>query len=274
MDTKRTLRRRHHAINAGSMADIAFLLLIFFLVTTTMDKEVGLPRLLSPVAEGPATPVAKENILLVQLNDAGELLVQEERMTLEELHSAAVAFLTNPDGRDDLPHMMAVSEATCKERIARLGDGPERAAWEQRLETVHLIGPYREPPPQARMLVQAGAGVAYADYIAVQDVLEGVVAELRDALAHRAFGRPFSALDEQDGLDRKRILAIMRAIPMRVGDADQVARRAVRGKRAYTHLPTFATLPNGPYRSHRTPRFPAFARAHGGCERSALPCLV
>jgi len=224
METKTTFRRRHHAINAGSMADIAFLLLIFFLVTTTMDSEYGLPRMLSPVAEGPAAPVAKENILLVQLNDAGELLVRDDRMALEELHAVAVAFLTNPEGRDDLPRMTAVTEALCQARMAALGDGPERAAWQQRLETVRLIGPYHEPPPQAQMLVQAGAGVAYADYIAVQNVLEGAVAQLRDGLAIRAFGKSFKDLDEQDPTDRQRVQAVKRAIPMRVGDAELVGR--------------------------------------------------
>lgn len=224
METKHTFRRRHHAINAGSMADIAFLLLIFFLVTTTMDSEYGLPRMLSPVAEGPAAPVAKENILLVQLNDAGELLVSGERMTLKELPAAALAFLTNPEGLDDLPRMTAVSEVLCQARIVALGDGPERAAWQQRLETVRLIGPYHEPPPQAQMLVQAGAGVAYADYMAVQNVLEAAVAQLRDGLALRAFGKPFKDLNEHDPTDRQRIQAVKRAIPMRVGDAELVGR--------------------------------------------------
>jgi len=222
MHSQRTFRRRPLAINAGSMADIAFLLLIFFLVTTTMDSEYGIPRLLSPMTVAPPAPVAKQNLFLVQLNDAGELLVQDERLTVEALPAKAIEFLTNPEGREDLPRMTPITEATCQARIALLGDGPERATWQQRLEAVSLIGPYREPPPQAQMLVQTGSGVAYADYITLQDVLEGAVADLRDALAERAFGRSFDALDEHDAMDRKRIQAIKRAIPMRVGDAELV----------------------------------------------------
>jgi biopolymer transport protein ExbD len=224
MDTKRTIRRHRGAINAGSMADIAFLLLIFFLVTTTMDSEYGLPRMLAPVAEAPPAPVAPENILLVQLNDEGELLVRDERMDLGDLHAAATAFLTNPEGREDLPRMLAITEPICLERIAALGDGPQRAVWQQRLDAVRVIGPYREPPPQAQMLVQAGSGVAYADYIAVQNVLEGAVAQLRDEMALRAFGKAWKDLDEQDPTDRHRIQAIKRALPLRVGDAELVAR--------------------------------------------------
>jgi biopolymer transport protein ExbD len=222
MQTQRTFRRRQEPINAGSMADIAFLLLIFFLVTTTMDSEYGLPRLLSPMTEAPPAPVPKQNMFLVQLNDAGELLVQDERIALEELPPKAVAFLTNPEGREDLPRMTAISGVTCLARIAMLGDGPERAAWQQRLDAVRLIGPYNELPGQAQMVIQAGSGVAYADYIAVQDVLEGVVSDLRDALSKRAFGKPFDALDEHDAMDQKRIQAVQRAVPMRIGDAELV----------------------------------------------------
>jgi biopolymer transport protein TolR len=222
METQHTFRRRQAPINTGSMADIAFLLLIFFLVTTTMDSEYGIPRLLSPMTEAPPAPVPKQNMFLVQLNDAGELMVQDERIALKELPAKAIVFLTNPEGREDLPRMTAISEATCLARIAMLGDGPERAAWQQRLDAVRLIGPYNELPAQAQMVIQAGSGVAYADYIAVQDVLEGVVSELRDALSKRAFGKPFDSLDEHDAMDRKRIQAVQRAVPMRIGDAELV----------------------------------------------------
>jgi biopolymer transport protein ExbD len=222
METQRTYRRRSEPINAGSMADIAFLLLIFFLVTTTMDTELGLPRLLPPMTEAPPSPIADQNLLLVQLNDAGELMVADERIQWQELSAKAAAFLTNPEGRDDLPRMLPITETTCLARLAELGDGPERAAWQQRLNAVHLIGPYNEPPPQAQMLVQAGSGVAYADYIALQDLLEGVVADLRDDLCRRAFGKAYDVLDPYDGVDRERIQAIKRAIPMRLGDAEVI----------------------------------------------------
>jgi biopolymer transport protein ExbD len=221
MGTRHTFRR-HQPINAGSMADIAFLLLIFFLVTTTMDGEYGIPRLLSPMTETPPVPVARQNLFLVQLNEGGELLVQDERIALEELYAKATAFLTDPEARNDQPRLMPITEATCLARIAVLGDGREREAWQQRLDAVRLIGPYNELPPQAQMVVQAGPGVAYANYIAVQDVLEGVVSDLRNVLSKGVFGKPFDALDEQDELDRKRIQAIMRAFPMRVGDGELV----------------------------------------------------
>src|SRR5690606_20775072 len=99
---------------------------------------------------------------------------------------------------------------------------PERALWEQRLDAVRTIGPYREPSPNARIVVQVAAGSTYATYIAVQDELEGAAGELRDAISERAFGRPYSALVEHDPRDRERITAIRRAVPMRMGDAELV----------------------------------------------------
>ena len=220
MRTERTFTRRDRSINAGSMADIAFLLLIFFLVTTTMDSEHGLPRLLAPKAEAPSAPVASRNILMVQLNEGGELMVRDERVAWQDLPLKVEAFLTNAEGREDLPQMTVITEGACRSRMAALGDGPERAVWEQRSRTVRLLGPYHELPSQAQVLVQVTPGVPYGDYIALQDALEGVVEGLRDALSIRAFGKPFHALEMHDPEDRERIQAIKRAIPMRIGDAE------------------------------------------------------
>jgi len=218
-------RRRLGAPNAGSMADIAFLLLVFFLVTTTLDREHGIPRLLAPMAEAPPAPVHPRDVLPVLVNEAGELLVKGVPTPLEELRAAVTGFLTNPGDHDDLPRMLAVTEAECLRRMAALGDGPERALWEQRLDAVRLIGPYREPSPNARIVVQVAAGSSYATYIAVQDELEGAVGELRDAVSERAFGRPYAALVEHDPKDRERIMAIRRAVPLRIGDGEPVGGR-------------------------------------------------
>src|SRR6056300_638313 len=68
-------------VNAGSMADIAFLLLIFFLVTTTIETDAGLDRMLPPI-EPPDTDVVikQKNIFTVSINKSGQLLVEEELM--------------------------------------------------------------------------------------------------------------------------------------------------------------------------------------------------
>ena len=83
-------------VNAGSMADIAFLLLIFFLVTTTIETDAGLDRMLPPM-EPPDTDVVikQKNIFTVNINKNGQLLVEEELLDLKQLRARAIAFLDN-----------------------------------------------------------------------------------------------------------------------------------------------------------------------------------
>ena len=84
-------------VNAGSMADIAFLLLIFFLVTTTIPKDTGLNRKLPPIDDSEVEPpvIKQKNIFTVLLNAQDQLLVEDELMDVGALRAAAVAFLDN-----------------------------------------------------------------------------------------------------------------------------------------------------------------------------------
>ncbi|MDG1794014.1 MAG: biopolymer transporter ExbD [Flavobacteriaceae bacterium] len=89
-------KRSAPEVNAGSMADIAFLLLIFFLVTTTIEKDSGINRKLPPIEETEEDVVIKQkNIFTVLLNGKDQLLVEEELMELKDLRTAAVEFLDN-----------------------------------------------------------------------------------------------------------------------------------------------------------------------------------
>ncbi len=89
-------KRSAPEVNAGSMADIAFLLLIFFLVTTTIEKDSGLNRKLPPMEEDVEPPIIKQrNIFTVLLNGKDQLLVEEELMEIKDLRAAAIEFLDN-----------------------------------------------------------------------------------------------------------------------------------------------------------------------------------
>ena len=90
-------------INAGSMADIAFLLLIFFLVTTTMDSDTGLARTLPPIVpedEPPPPPIRERNVFAVLLNSQNQLLVEGELMDISDLKEAAKEFIENPEKKE------------------------------------------------------------------------------------------------------------------------------------------------------------------------------
>lgn len=95
-------KRAAPEVNAGSMADIAFLLLIFFLVTTTIEKDKGLLRSLPPIDDSEVEPpiIKQKNLFTVNINRQNQLLVEEELMELKDLRQAAIDFLDNGGGEN------------------------------------------------------------------------------------------------------------------------------------------------------------------------------
>jgi biopolymer transport protein ExbD len=93
-------KRAAPEVNAGSMADIAFLLLIFFLVTTTIEKDKGLLRSLPPIDDSEVEPpiIKQKNLFTVLINRNNQLLVEDEQMELKDLREAAIEFLDNGGG--------------------------------------------------------------------------------------------------------------------------------------------------------------------------------
>ena len=147
-------RRSSPEVNAGSMADIAFLLLIFFLVTTTIETDSGISRKLPPMEESEEDVVIKQkNIFTVLLNGKDQLLVEDELMELENLREAAINFLDNGggSGEDACDY--------CKgERDKKSSDNPDKAIISLKNE--------RE--------------TSYATYISVQNELVAAYNVLRD----------------------------------------------------------------------------------------------
>ena len=90
-------RRATPEVNAGSMADIAFLLLIFFLVTTTIEKDKGIARQLPPIEPPTEKPpiIKQKNLFVVNVNKSDQLLVEDNLMDLKDLREAAIEFLDN-----------------------------------------------------------------------------------------------------------------------------------------------------------------------------------
>lgn len=173
-------RRENPEINAGSMADIAFLLLIFFLVTTTMNVDSGVSKKLS---EKPppdyVPPVIKEkNIFEVNINRNNDLLVENEPMEIKDIKEAAIKFIDNGGGLGK-PGEDGTPGTACDycqgERSDKSSDHPNKAI----------------------ISVQSDRGTEYGVYIQVQDELLRAYRELRNRLSKQRYGISFDELEEQ-----------------------------------------------------------------------------
>lgn len=146
--------RMTNEINAGSMADIAFLLLIFFLVTTTIVEDKGILVKL-PIwseEEPDITKLKERNVFSVLVNAQNQLLVRGEPMRVEELKDFAKEFIANPSQRPDLS----------------------------------------EKPTKAIISLKNDRGTEYGTYLAVYNELKAAYNELWDELAQKKYGRDYT----------------------------------------------------------------------------------
>lgn len=233
-------RRELQEINAGSMADIAFLLLIFFLVTTTMDQDKGIMRQLPPISEEPPNPekIKERNVYEVLVNANDDLLVEKEPMDISELKDGAIRFLTNSGvfseeaADEDLTLRIPVSKAEVTQSVASLKGNiqsfPERKSeWEGSLKTaqakldaINFFGNYRELGPAAVISLQNDNGTSYDMYMQVQNELTSAINELRDELTMKHFNKTYLELDDKIEFERRVIKAVRQVYPQRISEAE------------------------------------------------------
>src|SRR5690606_16799321 len=199
-------RRATPEVNAGSMADIAFLLLIFFLVTTTIEKDKGIARQL-PTKEPPTdeqVKIKEKNLFIVNVNRSDQLLVEEKLMELKDLREAAIAFLDNGGAASGTPEYCNY----CKgKRNPESSDNPDKAV----------------------ISVQNDRLTSYKMYIAVQNELVAAYNFLRDRESQRLYGWKFTELtkaidegnfkgNEQDITSKLEI--IQKMFPQKLSEAE------------------------------------------------------
>ncbi len=221
-------------INAGSMADIAFLLLIFFLVTTTMDTDAGILRQLPPPIpkDAPKPPKVKDrDVYVVLVNRNDQLLVEGELMEISELREGTKVFLTNPMGAEDLPQKKLMTRGEVTEKIASfkayLASEPNNSSyknglkkWEKKLNTINLLGEYMELPGSAVISLRNDTETSYDMYIQVQNELTRAINELRDDLSMEKFGKKYSELERSIADEKAMIIAIRQVFPQRISEAE------------------------------------------------------
>ncbi|RYC50570.1 ExbD/TolR family protein [Flagellimonas olearia] len=200
--------RENPEVNAGSMADIAFLLLIFFLVTATIQTDVGLDRKLPPKETIPPPPVNERNIFRVSLNKNDELFVEDGIMELEDLKTAAMAFLDNggiPKGKEN--HC-----GYCKG-----AESPDAS----------------DNPVKAVISFNSDREASYGMYVSVQDALTAAYNELRNRESQRLYGKNYVDMEESyysDEMSDVKKMALQREIetiremfPMKLSEAETIS---------------------------------------------------
>ena len=200
-------KRSAPEVNAGSMADIAFLLLIFFLVTTTIETDSGLNRKLPPMDEIEDPPIIKQkNIFTVVVNKNNQLLVEEELTDISDLRALAIEFLDNGGGE---------GEEACDycqgDRNASSSDNPEKAI----------------------ISLKNDRETSYKVYIAVQNELVAAYNELRDreflrlfpnenmsfVEANKKYSDPRTSYDEKQRLKPK-LSEVKLLFPQKLSEAE------------------------------------------------------
>mgnify|MGYP002397484352 CR=1 FL=1 len=143
-------------LNASSMADIAFLLLIFFLVTTVIDIEKGIFVKLPEISELPPPSIHERNVFNVKINAEDKLLAEGQLVEVEALRPLIKDFIMNPDQDPSLS-------------VA---------------------------PNQALISLQNDRGTTYKTYLAVYNELKAAYRELWEASALELYGKPYDSLGE------------------------------------------------------------------------------
>ena len=186
-------------INSSSTADMAFLLLCFFMMTTTMDTDKGLQRRLPPIPpkeQNKNNEINRRNIIVVRINAADRVLAGTKPIQVSELKERIKEFLVNEDNRADLP-----------ERKLTPIEG-----WIEYVNGKAVTKSY--PISQGVISLQNDRGTSYKEYIAVQNELVKAINELRDEFALQHFQKAYKKCDDLE----KSI--INKAIPQNISEAE------------------------------------------------------
>lgn len=191
-------KRKVQEINAGSMADIAFLLLIFFLVATTMNVDTGLMRMLPPMPpenqKQEDVKVKERNLFLVLVSGSGNIMVgtpnHQEITDLRQIKDRTKEFILNPMDDANLPEK--------KDKEIELADGSK----------------WIYPESQGVVSLQTDRNTDYQVYIQVQNELTRAFNEVRDEVAMQKFGKKLSELEKEDRD------AVIKAVPPKISEAE------------------------------------------------------
>lgn len=178
------------ALNTTSSADIAFLLLIFFLVSTTMDVDKGIQRRLPPMPDENQKQqdikVNRRNIVVVRINSQDRILAGGTPMDVTQVKDKIKEFIINPTNSESLP--------------------------EKEMKEIEGFGQYAVS--KGVVSLQNDRGTSYSAYLRVQNEIVKAFNEIRDDFAMVNYGSKYADLDE----DKQKI--VREAIPQSISEAE------------------------------------------------------
>jgi len=186
------MARQVSDVNASSVADIAFLLLIFFLVATTMDVETGMMRIMSPVSDQPPPEIKERNVWVVLVNSNDMLMVEGQEMDLSILRSKTKEFLLNPENLESLP--------------------------EKRVEVIDPLGEVEVS--KGIISIKNDRSTTYEMFLKVMNELVAAGNEVKDEFSLKKFGKKYEDLpkDLQAAVKKAVPSVISESEPMHIGN--------------------------------------------------------
>ncbi|MDR2811241.1 MAG: biopolymer transporter ExbD [Tannerellaceae bacterium] len=184
-------KRKVPQVNSTSTADIAFMMLLFFLLTSSMDTDRGLPRRLPPPIpkdqKSEDVDIKKRNILVVLVNSTNQILCGDNYIQLNQLKDKVKDFIENPTNNEHMPEKIEVDVPYFGNRMVTKN---------------HVIS------------LQNDRGTSYQAYIDVQNEIAAAYNELRDDISMQKFGRKFVDLDEEQQK------AVQTVYPQKISEAE------------------------------------------------------
>jgi biopolymer transport protein ExbD len=234
-------------INAGSMADIAFLLLLFFLVTTTMDKDQAYIRKIPKKIDLPPldNKVQERDILALKANNQNQLMVRNSIFRDPDKISDFVLkfYQTNEKNNDvanNFPMYSTTTISLCDQNMSALEKQLEEAEqkgateqakffqssyeeWNKKKRAIQLYGKseIRELSVQAHIRIEVQQGTAYSIFTQIHNEIEEAIFELRDKECNRLFSEQYSILkrrtaQDSDPLDKDKLALLEILYPSRI----------------------------------------------------------
>lgn len=221
-------KRELEEINASSMADIAFLLLIFFLVTTTMNFPKAIEERLPQRNPNPEDIIIKQkNVLEILANANDQILIEGKPGKIEDIKENVIEFYKHDPGDEKWPELTRITKKLAEQEVKRheknvamypddLRYADSLSKWEDKLTTVELIGEYDEISDKAMVTIQLDNATKFKTYIAVLNEIMAGLNQLRDDLAMEKFNRKYSKLNSKVEEDKAIIKALREVYPKRI----------------------------------------------------------